>query len=708
MESTGTNPTSTPSQKPLTRVINNNDPPTPEERQQAQQTVQQVDKELGPLRLEIKSLEAQLVKLKNRAHTLEQTRIDHVPILSPWRRLPTEILAEIMQTAVNPGSLSFLSESNKSTDRQHFKTIRSVCRVWREVAFATHTLWTSAWIDFDEYREEEVPNVIKGVGRYFERAGPTLPLNVGFKWRRDPTFMTPVMPEEEDVADPGIAGQVEDGQAVTVTQELADGSGGGAEGGEVTATTTTEGAEQPGGTQVATSNEPVVVTAKCPFSDAWLGYLFSQRSRWEEISFFAETYHFQLFETQLKTWLPTGATWKTLFLQVGLYDDLFQVPNGETTDPIIESTLIRATFPELETINLNAESDVLINVTQSKILNGHSELRKLRLEIYRDLNPYLSKLGGFPHLKKLLLNCPKLCVRAMQESGPVFDLPQLELLVISCIPSFSLLSKLYAPNIRTLQILTNVPPEPTTQLDTTSELQQALWNTFPEVIKFIRQMEGSLKELHLNCWFVQDDDSLRQLFEVISSVEKLCIDTWFQHDLLDIENYESDSIFYLPNLQKFCLHPLDENTLPPSQSSSTLGSCRGPGYCNHQSHRDRRRLTSREADTASAMDTDGSTSSSSSSSMQSSSNDPSTGVLLAGSTGVGGEVNMPFSRQTHSWRSLGAFLDSKRAKGNASQLEVCLPEETLAPGEQDAREVLTLVKRGGLKLEVEPSCRIFW
>ena len=466
--------TTAPSQPtPLARVINNNDPPTLEERQLAQQTVQQVDEELGPLRMEIKSLEAQLVKLKSRARTLEQTRVEHVPILSPWRRLPTEILADIMQTALNPGSLSFLSESNKSTDRQHFRNIRSVCRMWREVAFATPTLWTSAWIDFDEYGEDEVPDVIKGVGRYFERAGPTLPLNVGFKWRRDPTFMPPVMAEEDDDGSEAVntgAGQAEDH---TTTHELADGDGG-AEGGEGAATTTTEDAE--GGTQVATSSDPKAeVAAKCPFSDAWLGYLFSQRSRWEEISFFAETYHFQLFENKLRFWLPTGATWKTLFLQVGLYDDLVQVPNGDAADSIIESTLIRATFPELETINLNAESDVLINVAQSKILNGHSELRKLRLEIYRDLNPYLSNLGGFPHLKKLLLNCPKLCVQAMHEVGPVFDLPQLELLVISCIPSFSLLSKLYAPNVRTLQILTNVPPEPITQLETISELQQALW-----------------------------------------------------------------------------------------------------------------------------------------------------------------------------------------------------------------------------------------
>ncbi|RXW24850.1 hypothetical protein EST38_g1007 [Candolleomyces aberdarensis] len=695
MEST----TTTPSQKPLTRVINNNDPPTLEERQLAQKTVHQVDRELGPLRIEIKALEQRLSQLKNRAQVLEETRSEHVPILSPWRRLPTEILAEIMQTAVNPGSLSFLSESNKSTDRQHFRSIRGVCKLWREVAFATHSLWTSVWIDFDDYPEAQVPNVVRGVGKYFERAGPTLPLNVGFKWRRDPTSMTVAMPEDVPEPDLGEGAQ-------TVAQELADGGVEGAGGGEApaTTTTTTETAEQPVGTEVATSVQPVPVTVMCPFSDLWLGYLFSQRSRWEEISFFAETYHFQLFETKLKFWLPTGATWKTLFLQVGLYDDIYQGPDGDP-DPVVDSTLIRTTFPELETINLNAESDVLINVTQSKILNGHSELRKLRLEIYRDINPYLSKLGGFPHLKKLLLNCPKLCVRPMEEEGPVFDLPQLELLVISCIPSFSLLSKLYAPNIRTLQILTNVPPDPTTQLETTSELQQALWNTFPDMINFVRQSEGNLKELHLNCWFVQDDDSLRRLFEAISSVEKLCIDTWFQHDLLDIDHYDSDSI-YLPNLQKFCLHPLDENTLPPSPSSSS--SCRGPGHCNHRSHRDRRGI--READASDIMDTAGADGSAPSASMQNTNSDaaPATGALLAGSSGVGGEVNMPFSRQLHSWRSLGTFLDSKRGTGNAGQLEICLPVETLVPGGQDAREMAALVKRSGLKLEVEPSCRIFW
>jgi hypothetical protein len=54
--------------------------------------------------------------------------------------------------------------------------------MWREVAFSTHSLWTNVWIDVDS--EVRVADALLDVKGYLERAGPSLPLELGFKWSR--------------------------------------------------------------------------------------------------------------------------------------------------------------------------------------------------------------------------------------------------------------------------------------------------------------------------------------------------------------------------------------------------------------------------------------------------------------------------------------------------------------------------------------------
>ncbi|KAJ2918068.1 hypothetical protein MD484_g2337, partial [Candolleomyces efflorescens] len=161
----------------LARVIRSNDPPTREEREEASQILWQMDIGLNALEHEISALQAALSQLQLRHAALKERRDGQIaPILSPWRRLPPELWSIIFQFAVNPGWSNTFSPSTNSTDRSTFQSLRAVCRMWREVAFSTRSLWTNVWVDAGR------ADVLTDVQGYLQRAGPSLPLELGFKW----------------------------------------------------------------------------------------------------------------------------------------------------------------------------------------------------------------------------------------------------------------------------------------------------------------------------------------------------------------------------------------------------------------------------------------------------------------------------------------------------------------------------------------------
>ncbi|KAJ2924051.1 hypothetical protein H1R20_g13041, partial [Candolleomyces eurysporus] len=184
MISNDTPPESQSDYDPLAGITGNNLPPTLEQSQLASQKLKDIDTELKQLQAEIEALPSQLSRLQSRCKILETKREEISAILSPWRKLPPEIVANTLQVAVNPGWDDYFVSAVHSTNRRLFKNLRAVCRMWREVAFSTPSLWTNVWIDFDEYRTEQVADAIRGVQKYFERAGPSLPLQLGFKWRK--------------------------------------------------------------------------------------------------------------------------------------------------------------------------------------------------------------------------------------------------------------------------------------------------------------------------------------------------------------------------------------------------------------------------------------------------------------------------------------------------------------------------------------------
>jgi hypothetical protein len=589
-----------------------NNPPTQIDYQLASQYVENIDKDLKELQIEIDSLESQLTRLQDRVKVFKHTRKGFLPMLSPWRRLPTDILAEIMQTAVNPefGSLRLLSPDFQSTDRTHFKNLRSVCRSWREVAFVTPSLWTSVWVNFDEYPRENVHSVIRGIGKYFERSGSCLPLGLGFRWKR---------------WDSGRDG-------------------------------------------LSQRNQPL----NRLFTDIWLAYLFSQRSRLSKISFFTTTHFFAIFEKQLKRWSLAGQTWKTerlyanLDLSMGTWDFRRQLRHAAEN-----SGVILGSFPDLNFAAVTAATEQALDLDLLK--TGHSGLPALELiGMSHDMDSIFAGLGAFTHLNELYLSVPPPSsyfeedVSPLSHHAPSFEFPRLQLLVINDLLECFVLSKLRAPALELFRVISNIPSK-----WRLAKRHKRLRSSFPYLIDFIRGAE-ELSTFHLNGWFVQDDQSLLSLFQALYRVKRVCIDTWFHE-----ENPEQYNDSVLSNMIQLCIHLPDEDTPDLPSSSSSPPS---------------------ELSLATSVPRNARTSSGDSC--------PTASYML------------PFCRQPLYWKSsLSAYLKARSSAmedtlggGEQFGLHVVLPQFAMegSVGGKDVRDTLEIIQRlPGINVVLMESCRVF-
>ncbi|TFK21507.1 hypothetical protein FA15DRAFT_716902 [Coprinopsis marcescibilis] len=122
----------------------------------------------------ISHLERSLDDLKTNRRLMEQARTSLSLTTSPIRRLPSEVIAAIIEAAIYPK----IRLADK-VDRVQFSVLRCVCRRWTQAAFQTHELWRGLSVNL----------VAEGIGRYgapignlisswFKRAGHEAPLRL--------------------------------------------------------------------------------------------------------------------------------------------------------------------------------------------------------------------------------------------------------------------------------------------------------------------------------------------------------------------------------------------------------------------------------------------------------------------------------------------------------------------------------------------------
>ncbi|KAH6906999.1 hypothetical protein BKA70DRAFT_382559 [Coprinopsis sp. MPI-PUGE-AT-0042] len=103
--------------------------------------------------------------LRQQMEVLQRDQVAYRELLSPARRLPNEIIIQIIQSCFKDPTIL------DAADRETFAVLRSVCQRWRTISFASHDLW----------RGLAIANESEDIGRklrsWFDRAG-LLPLKL--------------------------------------------------------------------------------------------------------------------------------------------------------------------------------------------------------------------------------------------------------------------------------------------------------------------------------------------------------------------------------------------------------------------------------------------------------------------------------------------------------------------------------------------------
>lgn len=101
-------------------------------------------------------------------------------ILSPVRRIPVEILPEILELACLPEDGIFHS---KHAIALYAHNLSSVCAAWRKVALATPRLWSKLCFDYDNHNKTIGTTEVEWVEEWIDRSRG-LPLEVYFSLYR--------------------------------------------------------------------------------------------------------------------------------------------------------------------------------------------------------------------------------------------------------------------------------------------------------------------------------------------------------------------------------------------------------------------------------------------------------------------------------------------------------------------------------------------
>ncbi|KAH6906997.1 hypothetical protein BKA70DRAFT_382476 [Coprinopsis sp. MPI-PUGE-AT-0042] len=126
-------------------------------------TLDGVNRRIDALKRELEELNGRQIKLKGIKNTCHG-------LLSPLRRFPNELVAQIIRSCLP--ELMLLD----ATDRKAFTILRCVCKQWRVVAFTSPELWrglSAEWADV-----KSTPEIAQRLTSWFNRAGEHLPLKL--------------------------------------------------------------------------------------------------------------------------------------------------------------------------------------------------------------------------------------------------------------------------------------------------------------------------------------------------------------------------------------------------------------------------------------------------------------------------------------------------------------------------------------------------
>ncbi|TFK26882.1 hypothetical protein FA15DRAFT_667001 [Coprinopsis marcescibilis] len=131
---------------------------------EADDTMRAIDGETGGLpgtSPEVTELGRQVIKVKNGYHR----------ILAPVRKLPFELIAEILKASFRTGDMD-------GPERLALMKLRAICRMWRQVILMTPWFWRALVLDFGPNFDRPLPTSATTISDWFQRAGKDAPLKL--------------------------------------------------------------------------------------------------------------------------------------------------------------------------------------------------------------------------------------------------------------------------------------------------------------------------------------------------------------------------------------------------------------------------------------------------------------------------------------------------------------------------------------------------
>ncbi|KAJ7623706.1 hypothetical protein FB45DRAFT_113374 [Roridomyces roridus] len=145
------------------RLMRTNEPPAGPELAYIRGVASKTDARLASMDTQISNLRAQLIQLEDERSVLAEAHQQHKAILSPLRRMPPEIMANIFLYTLP--SLSEIAHSSEPKTTQSPWILGQICSRWREIALSTSSLWSMIHVSASKRKLDPLPMIQTQIDR---------------------------------------------------------------------------------------------------------------------------------------------------------------------------------------------------------------------------------------------------------------------------------------------------------------------------------------------------------------------------------------------------------------------------------------------------------------------------------------------------------------------------------------------------------------
>jgi F-box-like len=142
------------------------------------ESIEEKESTIRALESQIKRLRVIQARILTTEKSITQRKTRHSATVSPFRRVPPEVIAKIMAFRINSDYGNFVQAGG----RKVFQNLRAVSRSWRQTALSTPSLWRRVGISGDDFPYHKWDDLTRSLTSWFSRGGASAPLSLFLNW----------------------------------------------------------------------------------------------------------------------------------------------------------------------------------------------------------------------------------------------------------------------------------------------------------------------------------------------------------------------------------------------------------------------------------------------------------------------------------------------------------------------------------------------